>query len=189
MSLKENVEYVKKEISTEESFLENFFKLENFYKKYKKVILGSVTIIVLAIVGISVSDYIANQNKLEANKAFNTILENPDDKKALETLKSKNKKLYDIALYMNNKSNASEIEFFKELSQYAKAMQNNNSKEIESTIQNQKFILKEFAIFNKALIEAKNGQYNEAKETLKLISTTSSVEPLAKMLQHFLMTK
>ena len=39
MSLKENVSYIKDEISTEEQFFENFFKIEKFYKKYKKIIL------------------------------------------------------------------------------------------------------------------------------------------------------
>ncbi len=33
MSLKENVDYVKDELNTEEKFLESFVKVERFYKK------------------------------------------------------------------------------------------------------------------------------------------------------------
>lgn len=33
MSLKENVEFVKKELDSEEKFLESFVKVERFYKK------------------------------------------------------------------------------------------------------------------------------------------------------------
>lgn len=51
------------------------------------------------------------------------------------------------------------------------------------------FLLKEFAIFNKALIEAKNGKYEEAKNTLKLVPTQSSAYELVKILNHYLLTK
>ncbi|MEA3352752.1 MAG: hypothetical protein U9Q33_02905 [Campylobacterota bacterium] len=189
MSLKENVEYVKEEISTQESFIENFFKLEKFFNKYKKTIIGSVSIIIMAIAGLAISDYNAEQNKIEANEAFNTLLESPENKQAQEILKSKNKKLYHIAMYMNQKSSNVETEFLKELTQYSQAIQKNDTDGINRSAQDQKFILKDFAIFNKALIEAKKGDYKKAKETLRLIPETSGVEPLSKMLAHYLLTK
>ena len=40
MNLKENVDLIKDEISTEEKFFESFFKVEKFWKKYKVAIIG-----------------------------------------------------------------------------------------------------------------------------------------------------
>ena len=40
MSLKEDVNYIKKEISAEESYMESVFKIEKTWKKYKTSIIG-----------------------------------------------------------------------------------------------------------------------------------------------------
>ncbi len=37
MSLKENMDFVKEELNSEEKFLEGFVKLERFFKKYKLI--------------------------------------------------------------------------------------------------------------------------------------------------------
>lgn len=189
MSMKENVNYIKEEISTQESFLENFLKIEKFYKKYKKVIFSTLGALALGFVGVSTMDYISNQNKLEANAAFNTLLENPNDQNALNTLKSKNPKLYDIAVHLNDRSKSVDVEFLKELSVYSAAVEKNSVNDISTAVQSQKFLIKDFAMFNKALIEAQNGKYKESKETLKMIPVTSSLASLVAMLEHFLLTK
>jgi len=189
MSIKEDVEYIKKELSAEESFMESFFKIEKFYKKYKTVLLGSVAVVVIGGVGISVSNYLTLQNKIKANKAFNILLENPNDKKALETLKSSNQKLYKLTQYMQNNTTKVDVEYFDTLASYAKAIKENNIDKLQSLSTQDKFLLKDFAIFNKALLQAKEKKYNDAKETLKFIDSKSMVAPLVKMLQHFLVTK
>ncbi|MEA3384368.1 MAG: hypothetical protein U9Q20_06840 [Campylobacterota bacterium] len=188
MSLKENVDYIKEEISTQESFIENFFKLEKFYKKYKIAIISTVAIVLVSFGGIQISSYLEEQNKIAANEAFNICLEEPNNKTALETLKSKDENLYDIVMYINNKKE-NNLEYFKELSSYSKAIENNDIAKIEKAIQSQKFLLKDFAIFNKALILAQNSKYKEAKETLALIPITSDVASLVKMLNHYMLTK
>lgn len=189
MSLKENVDFVKNEISTEESFLESVFKLENFYKKYKKVILGSVAALIVAAVGFNVKSYIDEQNLIAANEAFNKVLQNPQDQEALNVLKDKNEKLYALAMYKNNPQEKINLDFFKELAAYSNAMKSEKSEELGSVTRQQNFLLKDFASFNKALIEAKSGEYSKAKESLKLISQDSDFAPLAKMLEHHLLSK
>ena len=188
MSLKENVDYIKEEISTQESFIENFFKLEKLYKKYKKVIISLSIICVVAVVGTLVSNYVSEQNRLAANNIFNICLENPDDKVSLADLKSKDENLYKLALYVNNKT-ANDTEFFKELSAYSSAMESEDLNALDKVTQSQKFLLKDFALFNKALIQAQKANYKEAKETLKLIPLTSNVSSLVKMLEHYMLTK
>ena len=187
--MKENVEYIKEEMSTQESFLESFLKLERFYKKYKKAIFSIATIAVIGFAGNSFMNYTQEQNKLEANELFNSYLENPSDKKILVSLEAKDLKLYNLALYMENKADNINTEFLKELREYSKAIEANDITKIDAVTQKQKFVLKEFAIYNKALIQTQNGKYADAKSSLGQISVTSNINPLVKMLEHYLLTK
>lgn len=189
MSLKEDVEYIKKEISAEESYMENFFKVEKFFKKYKKLLVASVVILFIAVVGYYVSAYLTQKNTLQANIAFNTLLKNPNDTEALAVLQVKNPKLYEIYQYNLDTTKDTKVEFFKELVQYTNAIKENSIEKIDEVTQEQKFLLKDFAILNKAVIQAQNSQYDEARESIKLIDNKSEVSPLAKILEHFLLTK
>jgi len=189
MSLKEDVNYIKKEISAEESYMESVFKIEKTWKKYKTLIIGAIAVIIIAVIGFYVSAYFNEQNKIQANIAFNKILKDPYDKEALAVLQAKNPKLYEISQYKLNDSKVIKEEFFKELALYTKAINEQNIENLNSVTQKQKFILKDFALFNKALIQAQESKFSDAKETLKLIDTKSEVSPMAKMLQHFLLTK
>jgi len=189
VSLKENINYVKEEISAQESFMENFFKIEKFYKKYKSAIIVVIAVAIVGVIGYYISNYITLQNKIESNKAFNTLLENPTDKEALATLKEKNKKLYDITFFMENSSANNEIEFLKELSLYSQAIKEQDIQKLSSVTQSQDFLLKDFALLNKALLLVEKQQYKEAKETIKQISQDSNLNVLVQMLEHYLLTK
>jgi len=189
MSLKEDVNNIKKEISAEESYMESVFKLEKNFKKYKKSIIGIVTIIVLSIVGFYVSNYFNEENKIQANIAFNQLLKNPNDKEASAILQAKNPTLFKISQYKLDDTKEIDEAFFKELALYTKAIEEQNIDKLNTVTQKQDFILKDFAIFNKALIQAKDEKFADAKETLKLIAINSEVSPMAKMLEHYLLTK
>ena len=189
MSLKENVDFIKQEISAEESFMENFFKLEKFYKKYKLLLLGSLSIVVVATVGYYANSYFAQQSTLKANIAFNALLENPNDTKAQQILKKTNADLYNISKFIVNNETKTNLTYFKQLSQYTQALKQKDSNKIANVIQQQDFLLKNFALINKAIIEIKSKDYQSAKETLKLIPAKSDVESLKSMLKHFLLTK
>ena len=189
MSLKENINYIKEEISTEESFMEKFFKTEQFLKKYKTLIVGGVSVLVIAVVGFYISSYITQQNKVDSNKAFNTLLVDPKNKEAISVLKENNPKLLEVILFTNGDKTTTDLEFLKDLNLYSIAMKENSIDKIASISQNQKFLLKDFAVFNKALIQTQNQKYIDAKETLKQISESSSITALSKMLSHFLITK
>ena len=189
MSIKEELDSVKQELSTEESFIESFFKLEKFYKKYKKALIATVIVAVVAVVGNGILSYITQQTKIQANKAFNNIMAKKDVEQSLKILKEKNKKLYEIALYLQDRTKQNDVEFFKELSMYANAIAKEDTKALGTLVTNQKFLQKDFAILNKAIMEARKSDYTTAKETLKLIPTTSSVYQLSVLLRHYLITK
>ena len=193
MSIKENVDYVKTELSSEEKFLENFVKSERFFKKYKTLIFAFITIIIVAPIGFLIKNKIDESNKFEANIAFNKVLENSNDAKALTDLKEKNKELYNVALYLQTKNELKladiNVPLLKELAKYQTAMANKSITELDNVSMQNDFLLKEFAVFNKALLLANEGKFNEAKTTLALIPQTSKAFELAKLLNHYLLTK
>lgn len=193
MSIKENVDYVKTELSSEEKFLENFVRSERFFKKYKTLIFAFIVVVIIGFIGIFIKKEFDESNKFEANLAFNKVLENSGDTKALADLKDKNKDLYEIALYLQAKKDSKSVEinipFLKELSKYQNALINKSVSELDNVSMQNDFLLKDFAVFNKALILANEGKFQEAKTTLALISETSKAFELAKLLNHYLLTK
>ena len=111
----------------------------------------------------------------------------------MATLKDKNPQLYDIALYLQAKKEAKvaqiSIPLLKELSKYQVALANKNVDELNNLSMQNDFLLKEFAIFNKALLLSNEGKYEDAKAALKLIPQTSKAFELANLLNHYLLTK
>ncbi|MCT7568217.1 tetratricopeptide repeat protein [Aliarcobacter butzleri] len=192
MSLKEDVGYIKNELSSEEKFIENFVKGERFFKKYKTLIIAVVVILIIGLIGFTVKKSIDNSNKHDANIALSQFLENGDEK-ALETLKNKNEKLYEVALFLqakkDNKIPSIELPLLKELVKFQTATASNNIDELNSLSMQNDFLLKEFALFNKALILVNEGKYEEAKKELSQISQTSKAYELATLLNHYLLTK
>lgn len=192
MSLKEDVGYIKNELSSEEKFIENFVKGERFFKKYKTLIIAVVVILIIGLIGFTVKKTIDNSNKHDANIALSQFLENGDEK-ALETLKNKNEKLYEVVLFLqakkDNKIASIELPLLKELVKFQTATASNNIEELNSLSMQNDFLLKEFALFNKALILVNEGKYEEAKKELSQISQTSKAYELATLLNHYLLTK
>ena len=193
MSIKENMNFVKEELNSEEKFLEGFVKFERFYKKNKTAIIAVVAIAIIAIGATSIKNYTNASNKKESNIAFNAFLEDYNDKASLDKLEKINRQLFEVATYLKakkeNKDVKISITYLKDLSEYSKAVQAENIDKLGSLSQQGDFLLKEFAIFNKALILAKDQKYLDAKESLRLIPKKSKVNDLVVLLNHYLLTK
>ncbi len=191
MSLKENVDYIKEEISNEEKFFESFFKVEKFYKKYKFIIIALVVLVLGYFITTNILSYIKEQNAIAANKAYNTLLQDPKNKEAMDILKEKNKTLFNIAMYKINKDNTADVDviYLDNIAKFNKAVANNDIEQLNKLILDPTFVLKDYALFNKALILANNKEYKKAKQTLKDISKDSHVNTLADLLRHYLLTK
>ncbi len=193
MSLKDNVNYIKEELNTEEKFLESFVKVERFYKKNRLIIIIALIIIIGGAIAYFTTKSIQTQNKLEANIAFNKVIENPKDAQALATLKEKNEQLFQVAQYIQaskeNKPANIQVKYLKELSLYQAALEKNDINKLSTISMQNDFLLKEFAIFNKALILTQEGKFEDAKATLKLIPSNSQVFELVKALNHYLVAK
>lgn len=192
MSIKENVDYIKSELSSEEKLLEGFVKSERFFKKYKNLLIALIVAIVIGSIIYFVKKSFDESNKYESNILLNNYLEKGDEK-ALQSLKDKNNSLYEIALYLkarqDGKSAEISLPILKELSEFELAKNKNDIEALDKLSMKGDFLLKDYALFNKALILANEGKYQEAKDTIAKISNDSRTIELVNLLNHYLLTK
>ena len=99
MGLKENIQAVKEEISTEEQFLEGMIKGERFFNRNKKYIISAFVLIVLGAGGYAINDVMSQQRLKVSNEAYQILLKDANNTSALETLKAKNPKLYSMFIF------------------------------------------------------------------------------------------
>ena len=192
MSIKDDVNYIKNELSSEEKFLESFVKTERFFKKYKKLIVVLIISVIVGSMAFLVKTKLDEKNLYEANIALSNFLEN-GNQNSLDELKEKNRDLYEIALYLDAKNefkNADiNLKYLKELLDFQVALLNSNQSELDLVSKKADFLLKDYAIFNQALILVNNQKYAEAREILGKISQDSRAFELATLLKHYLVTK
>ncbi len=197
MSVKEDLKAIKDELNTEEQFLESMIRAERFYKKYKKPIWIIAIIAIILFVGYSVKTYINENNLKIANTAYLKLIKNPNNKKALKTLKNKNIRLYDayefhLAVNNNNKKLLKEItqqpndKILKDLAKYQLASIDKSQKELEAYIDNAKIgLLKNMALLEDGFLLLKEKKVDQAKVKLSLIEVDSPLNNIAKNLEHF----
>ena len=192
MSIKENVDYIKSELSSEEKLLEGFVKSERFFKKYKNLLIALIVAIVIGSIIYFVKKSFDESNKYESNILLNNYLEKGDEK-VLQSLKDKNNSLYQIALYLkarqDGKSAEISLPILKELSEFELAKNKNDIEALDKLSMKGDFLLKDYALFNKALILTNEGKYQEAKDTIAKISNDSRTIELVNLLNHYLLTK
>ena len=175
---------VKEQLKQDEQLLVSVFKLEKFVNKYKKHLIIAAVILLAYVIGKVSYNYIKTQELIKTNNAFNTLLENPNDKKALEILKE-NKNLYQ--LYLLKKGEFSKISSpkLKELAAYELAMQKGDIKSLENYLLNPEYkILKDSV--RVALIRAylEKGNRKKAVEISNNIKSQKFAD-FAKYLLHY----
>ena len=94
-------------------------------------------------------------------------------------------------MYKINKDNTADVDviYLNNIAKFNKAVANNDIEQLNKLILDPTFVLKDYALFNKALILSNNKEYKKAKETLKNIDKNSQVNTLADLLRHYLLTK
>lgn len=192
MSIKDDVNYLKNELNNEEKLLENFVKLERFFKKYKKIIYVLILLAIITPIAIFTKNKIDESNLYKANIALNNYLEQGDES-SLEYLKNKNQSLYEVALFLTAKKELSEInissKYLKELLEYQIAAKEMNFDKLDALRKNDDFLIKDYAILHEAIILVNQEEYEKAKTILEEINQDSKVYELAILLKHNLVTK
>ncbi len=187
MSLKDSLNSVKNELSSDEKLLEQAFHIEKFYKRHKIKILSFVVFVILLVLAYSINNYIENKKLINANEAFLILEKDPNNKKALEELKSNNPKLYNLFIYSLavDKENPKLLEnlkvnneILKDIISYHKAVLNNkitNSKYYENLV-----------LVERAYLAIKKGQKDKAKTLLIQVDNNSPLKGIAKLLEHYI---
>ncbi|QOR61554.1 hypothetical protein ACM66Z_08950 [Sulfurovum sp. ST-21] len=186
MSIKDDVKYVKTELSGDEKVLESAFKLESLYKKYKIVVWGAVGAALLFFV-VTTGWSAVRQSKLEAaNQALLTLQNNPNDTEALSVLKENNPALHEVYIF----SQAAKTKDIKRLAGVSDSKNDiiaDMSRYTVGAIEKKPVDSKlytELVYLEEAYIEIKAGDMEKAKSKLALIDGRSSLSMLAKLLEH-----
>ncbi|WP_456479400.1 tetratricopeptide repeat protein [Nautilia sp.] len=179
---------IKEKLKQEEELLVKVFKLEKFIKKYKKQVIAGFTIAALILVGNAVYGYIQTQKLISSNNAFDTLMQNPNNKEALEKVKS-NDKLYQVYLLQSSKiSDLQKITApeLKAVAAYKIAMLKGDEKSLENYLLNPDYkILKDPVRVALIRIYLKDGKRKKAKELFAQINPQSEFYTVAKFLLHY----
>jgi len=186
VSIKDDVNYVKTELSSDEKVLESAFKLETFYKKYKVAIWGAVAALLLFFV-VSTGMEALRQSKLEAaNQALLTLQSKPDDTNALSILKENNPALYEVYLF-SLASKKQDIATLVQMKGSKNGIVADMSRYTEGAITKKPVDSKlytELAYLEEAYVAIKAGEVEKAKAKLEMIDGRSQLATFAKLLEH-----
>ena len=186
MSIKDDVKYVKRELSSDEKVLEGAFKLETLYKKYKFVVWGVAAAVLLFFISQTVMESMKQSNLEDANSAFLTLQKNPDDAAALKTLKSKNPSLFELYTF-SKASHSNDTKALATLSSSKNEVIADASKYTAAAIENKPVdskLYKELALLEEAYLSIKSGDTKTAKAKLELIDERSALQMLTQLLEH-----
>ena len=195
MSIKENIQTLKDELSAEEKFIENAIRTERFVKKYQKPLMASVISLLLAVGG-AIGYQAYDQAKMEnSNAALNALLANPGDAGALKNLQKENTALYE--LYVLSKAiKAGDTKVLKSLVEakspeiadiaaYETAVLTKDQKALENYAKKQEGIYQDMALIEMAVTLIQKGDTASAHSKLAMIKEDSAMYPTAQILSHF----
>jgi hypothetical protein len=188
VSIKDDVNYVKKELSGDEKVLESAFKLETLYKKHKLKIWGLVVALVVFFGGRTIQENMHQAQLAKANEAFLVLQQKPSDTEAMKILKENNPALLELFTYaqaVKNKDakallalSTSKNSVISDTSKYTAGVL--NKKPVDSTL------YKEMSLFEEAYLAINAGDVKTAKTKLELIDERSPLAVITGFFKHYL---
>jgi len=195
LSLKENMEALKEELSSEEKFFESAIRTERFVKRYQKPLIALVASSLLAVGG-AIGYQVYTDAKLESsNTAFNLLLVNPADTQAEQTLKNDNPELYDVwklsrGIAQNDVSileglKNSEAFGVADIATYEAAAIKGDIQSLEQYTKKQGALYKDLALLELAVAAIEKGDIALAHQKIALIGEESPLYQVAAALSHY----
>ena len=187
MSLKDDVNYVKGELSGDEKLLESAFRLERLYKKHKIKIWAVVILLLIGFGGKAGYGAYQEYRISKANRALLALEKNPADKTALEALKVDNPKLFALYSYATAVKKG-EAERLKGLEGIKDPVLSDLARYHEAVLQNRagdSGYYHDLSLVEKAYLALKAGKKEEARRHLALVSEASPVAGIARLLRHY----
>lgn len=196
MSVKKNLDFIKGEFSSDEKIIENAFRIELLYKRYKHIIWGALIVVVAFAVFVGVKGLIVESNAQKSSAILAKLLETPDDENLRASLQKSNENLYNFFLLKESldKGNTATLqkltnannEFVKYLATYHLGSFERDSALLDKS---DKYALGDLAKLESAYIMIQNGKISDAKNTLNTIPQDSQLIEIAKILVHSSITK
>lgn len=193
MSIKQDLQMAKAEISSDEKMLESVFRIEAFIKKYKMLFLALIVAVIGWIAWFYISDYLKEQKAIKSTALMEKIQNNQSDESAWSELKKENLALYEmmrLSCAIKNE-NTQELEQVKNSTNPFIASYANY--ELSSMTQNLSNI-KEGAFVDLALLQegyklASKKEHKQALNKLNEISNTSELKDFALRIGHYGITQ
>ncbi|UPT77865.1 hypothetical protein MN086_01660 [Sulfurovum sp. XGS-02] len=186
MSIKDDVNYVKRELSGDEKVLESAFKLESLYKKYKFHLWGAIVVLILFFGGQTVMSALHEAKLEKANEAFLTLQNNSDDADALKVLQENNPALLELYTYAQAVKKE-DIKTLESLSASTNSVIADASGYTVGVLNKQPVdskLYKEMSLFEEAYLAILAGDVKKAQNKLELIDDRSSLAVIREFLQH-----
>jgi len=186
VSLKDELKYVKEELSSDEKLLESAFKLERFYKKNRLLIWSVLMLLIVGFGGKALLDVYRDHLEFKANEALLRLENNPSDKAALLELKESNLRLYELYLYSKGVDQR-EIKLLKSLQPLDDSLLKDISdyhKAVLSAKPGDSQYYHDLSLLERAYEALKAGKKNQARSQLSLIGENSPVAKIARLLRH-----
>ena len=186
MSIKDDVNYVKRELSGDEKVLESAFKLESLYKKYKFQLWGVIVVLIVFFGGQAVMSALHEAKLEKANEAFLTLQNNSEDANALKVLQENNPALLELYTYAQaaKKEDIKALESLRASSNRVIADASGytagvlNKKPVDSKL------YKEMVVLEEAYLAILAGDVKTAQNKLELIDDRSSLSVIREFLMH-----
>ena len=186
MSIKDGLENIKQELSSDEKLLEQAFHLEKFYKKHKVKIIATVAIILALWIGYSLNNYLKEQKLLAANNALLILEKDPNNKQALDELKKNNEKLYTLFVYSNavGKKDSKALETLTSNDEILQDIINYHKAVLQKKTTDSKYYY-HLVLVEKAYLLIQKGKKDQAKSILMQIPKNSALAPVARLMEHY----
>ena len=186
MSLAKDMKRTGASLSSEEKLMASFIRYEQFFKKYKYILLLGV-IFIIGVIGYNYVDETLKQNSLKkANEAFLVLQTQPDNAEALQQLKDNNQKLYQLYT-LHKKLNAKDFDHSQnytataqtsDISSYHKSLQNDSLGNYDGMYNDLANLIKGYHLL-------KSGDIKNARNALSKIPSDSQLSANVQILMHY----
>ncbi|WP_297578265.1 hypothetical protein [uncultured Helicobacter sp.] len=186
MSLKQNVDFIKEEMSNDEKMLESLIRFEGWFKRYKILLIALLIGIVVLAFGYMGNNYYQENQQQKLSNLYEEALKG--DENAIISLKNSQSRLYDLYLFQkalesNNKETLKKLESCKDpiIAQFSKS-QNASLNQDLNTLDSKES--GDFGYLQAAFLEIQASKSKEAKVILSKIQNDSPIRDFANALEH-----
>ena len=173
-------------LSSEEKMMTGFIKFEQFFKRYKYIIIAAVVAVIVAIGAYFVQSYMHQSSLKKANEAFITLQKDPQNTQALATLQQHNQKLYQlfkINQEINNKNLNALLEYdstqeIRDIASYHTKLKTDSLGEYEGLYRDLANLIEGYHLL-------KERKFKQARAKLQAIDENSMLSQNAQTLLHY----